>query len=253
MEVVITRDEEEGAPYAAALGAGWRPVYLPLTQVAGADPADLDRLRAALRTPRDHLFVASRHAVPPLAAAVRAAGLAPAEVAPATAVGPATAAALTAAGFTATARGDTGVDAAAALVAAVRRAGAGPGWRVLAPRAAAGRDEPLALLRAAGAEVEDLVAYRTVVAVPGSPALAAGRAALAAGAALCLVFAPSQVEALAALLAADGGLAACAARFVAIGPTTAAALRAHGVACATAAAPTPEAMANAVATVYPEA
>ena len=254
MQVVLTRDADDGAPFARALGPGVDAVFMPVTSVVAAEPADLARLAACAAQIRTyaHLFVASRHAVPPLGAALSAAPDDPATAPPATAVGPATAAALTAAGFRAIARGDTGESAAAAL-AALGIAGS----RILAPRARGGRDEPLDLLRAAGATVDDVVAYQLRPAPPDAPALAAGRRALAAGAAACLVFAPSQAAALAALVAADGGLAALAAnrtRFVAIGPTTAAALAAHGApAAAIAATPTPEAMANALAAVYPDA
>jgi len=124
------------------------------------------------------------------------------------------------------------------------------GRRVLVPRAEGGREEAIALLRAAGAEVEEVVAYRTEATPAGDPALAEGRAALAAGdAAICVVFAPSQVAALAALV---GPAALTALPFAAIGETTAAALRAAGAgAVAVARTPTPAGIASAVASVYP--
>jgi uroporphyrinogen-III synthase len=121
------------------------------------------------------------------------------------------------------------------------------GARVLVPRAAEGREEAMAILAAAGAEIDDVIAYRTVAAPPDDPAIARGRALLGAGeAAVCVVFAPSQVAALAAL----GPLPALP--FAAIGETTAAALRAAGaVAVAVAATPTPAGIATAVGSVYP--
>ncbi len=75
---------------------------------------------------------------------------------------------------------------------------------------------------------------------------------LAGEVAVAALFAPSQVAALAALLAAHGrSLAEAPALFAAIGDTTAAALAAAGVArLVVAAAPTPQAMANAVASRY---
>lgn len=248
MRVVITRDADDGAPFARALGAGAEVVFMPVTSVVPASSEELAALAAAVAAPHDHVFVASRHAVPPLVAALADASRAPADAPPVTAVGQATAAALVAAGFRAIARGDTG-EAAASALAALGVAGA----RVLAPRAAGGRDEPLAVLRAAGAQVTDAIAYRTRAAAPGAPEVDAGRRALASGAAACLVFAPSQVAALDAVLAPDGGLGVLArTRVVAIGPTTAAALVARGVApAAVAAEPTPAGMANALATVYP--
>lgn len=247
VQVVLTRDADDGQPFARALGPHVIPVFMPVTSVAPAGPDDQARLAAAAaaRATYAHLFVASRHAIAPLVAALAAAGGRPADAPPAIAVGPATTAALSAAGFAATSLGDTGDAAAAALIA---RGVAGR--RILAPRAAGGRDAPLDALRAAGAEVDAIVAYRTAAAAAADPAVAAGRAALAGGhAAACLVFAPSQVAALADVLAADGGLAVLAAtRVVAIGPTTADALRARGVTvAATAASPTPAAMAAAVA------
>jgi uroporphyrinogen-III synthase len=110
------------------------------------------------------------------------------------------------------------------------------------------------MLRAAGAEVTDAIAYRTVVTAQGAPEIADGKRALLDGAAACLIFAPSQVAGLDAVLAHDGGLSVLArTRVVAIGPTTAAALVARGVRlAAVAAAPTPEGMAKALASVYTE-
>ncbi len=254
VQVVITRDSEDGAPFAHAIGGlrigAVQVVFMPVTVVAAAADADLERLRVAVSEPHDHLFVASRHAVPPLVAALAAVGRVPGQAPPVTAVGAATSAALVAAGFTSEARGDTGEAAAAALAALGVR-----GRRVLAPRAAGGRTEPLTILRAAGAEVADAIAYRTIAAAHGAAEVAAGKAALLAGAGACLVFAPSQVAALDSVLARDGGLGVLArTRVVAIGPTTAAALVARGVRlAAVAAAPTPEAMANALASVYPDA
>jgi uroporphyrinogen-III synthase len=252
VQVVITRDAEDGDPFARALGPGFTAVFMPVTSVAAATPDDLGRLGAlAVHVDRyHHVFVASRHAIPPLLAALSAAAHDPRSAPPVSAVGHATTAALLAAGFTARARGDTGEAAAAALAKLGIR-----GNRILAPRAAGGRDEPIALLRAAGAEVDDVIAYRVVAAATAAPAIAAGKAALVAGAAACLVFAPSQVAALDLVMAASGGLGVLArTHVIAIGPTTAAALVARGVRiAAVATAPTPEAMANALASVYPEA
>jgi uroporphyrinogen-III synthase len=123
------------------------------------------------------------------------------------------------------------------------------GKRVLVPRAEAGRDDAIEILRAAGVEVEAVTAYRTVPVAADDPAIARGRALLVAGeAAVCVVFAPSQVAALDALV----GIRTLATRFAAIGETTALALREAGAeVIAVAASPTPEGIANAVAAVYP--
>ncbi|HLL20570.1 MAG TPA: uroporphyrinogen-III synthase, partial [Kofleriaceae bacterium] len=66
--------------------------------------------------------------------------------------------------------------------------------------------------------------------------------------AICAVFAPSQVRALDELV----GIRRVVTTFVAIGDTTADALREHGAdAVVVAPTPTPEGIANAVASVYP--
>ncbi|HET9621578.1 MAG TPA: uroporphyrinogen-III synthase, partial [Kofleriaceae bacterium] len=124
------------------------------------------------------------------------------------------------------------------------------GRRVLVPRAEDGRDEAIAILRAAGAEVDAITAYRTVAAAPSDPAIARGLGVLRRGeAAVCAVFAPSQVRALDALLA----IRHTAALFAAIGATTAAALREAGAGrLVVAEAATPERLAKAVAAVYPQ-
>ncbi len=125
---------------------------------------------------------------------------------------------------------------------------------MLVPRAEEGRTEALETLREAGAIVVDVVAYRTVPAPPDDEALREGCDALVDGtAAVCAVFAPSQVSALAQIMTARGHtLASLPVRFCAIGDTTAAALRAEGIAeVAVASAPTPEGMAHAVGSVYP--
>jgi uroporphyrinogen III methyltransferase/synthase len=97
---------------------------------------------------------------------------------------------------------------------------------VLVPRAAEGRPELVDGLRAAGAEVVAPVAYRTVLAAPGS--LAALGTLLAAGRIDAVTFAsPSAVHGVVAGLGADAGLLG-GVLLGAIGPTTAEALRAAG-------------------------
>jgi uroporphyrinogen-III synthase len=142
-----------------------------------------------------------------------------------------------------------GVRDGATLARALVEARAIAGKRVLVPRAEEGREEAIAILREAGAEVEAIAAYRTVAAAADDPALAEGLGLLRRGAAaVCAVFAPSQVAALDALV----GVRAITARFAAIGETTATALRAAGATVvAVAEAPTPEGLAKAVSAVYP--
>jgi uroporphyrinogen-III synthase len=126
--------------------------------------------------------------------------------------------------------------------------------RILLPRAEDGRDEAALALRAAGAHVDELVIYRTAALPRDSPALQAALARWRAGeVAVAALFAPSQVVALqAALASVDLTLAAAPVLFAAIGDTTAQSLSAAGVTqLVVASAPTPQAMANAVASRYP--
>jgi uroporphyrinogen-III synthase len=113
------------------------------------------------------------------------------------------------------------------------------GKRVLVPRSEQGRPEAAAILRAAGADVVEVIAYRTIATPIDGNALR--------DAAVCVVFAPSQVAALASYVR----LADATIPFVAIGETTAAALKATGVIVAVADEPTPEGIARAVSAVYP--
>jgi uroporphyrinogen-III synthase len=225
---VLTRDDV--AAYAAALEPlGLDTVAMPVTRTA--PPPDPDALAKALTLDYDAIVVASRRA----ADAIAAAGTPHGEV---WAVGPATLRALADAGIGATypAQARDGESLARAIVA--MRAMAGK--RVLLPRSDGGRPEAGDILRAAGAEVFEVVAYRTIAAGPVD-------VEVLRDCAVCVVFAPSQVAALAQLVR----LADLLARFVAIGETTASALRAVGVRPAVAEAPTPEGIARAVAAVYP--
>ena len=246
MQVVATRNPEDVEAYAAALGPRIAVVAMPVTTAAGLAEDERAALAAALARPDlDALWLASARSVAPVVSVLQTPGIdCPHRV---YTVGPATAAAARAAGLPAESLGDDGQRAAQALVARGVR-----GVRLLAPRAAGGRDDALAILTAAGAEVTAVTAYRTVARAPGDPAVQAGRAALASGqSAACVIFAPSQVEALAAIVADLGGLAIVRAP-IAIGATTAAALRAHGATpAAIAATPTPAGVAAAVAAVYP--
>ena len=119
------------------------------------------------------------------------------------------------------------------------------GEPVLVPRAADGRTDAIEILRAAGAHVVDVVAYRTTSLDRDNPNVREGRDLLdAGGAAMCCLFAPSQVSALIGIM---GPLPPLGTTFVAIGETTAAALRAAGVEPLVAATPTPEGLAQAIA------
>lgn len=240
--VVVTRDLDATAPYAAALRAlGFDTVAMPVTRTH--EPDDRDALRLALeRTGYAAVVCASARAASALVAA-----RGPRSLPDVWAVGPATARALEAAGVTplvpALARDG------AALARALLARGELTGKRVLVPRAEEGRDDGIEILRAGGVEVDAVIAYRTVAAAADDPAIAQGRAVLlGAECVACAMFAPSQVAALDALV----GIARIAAPFAAIGETTASALREAGAATiVVAATPTPEGIAKAVAAVYP--
>lgn len=243
--VVVTRELEASSGYAAAFAAlGLEVVPMPVTRSEPPrDPAALGR--ALEHGGHAAIVIASPRAAAALAAAVGGLRQPLPEV---WAVGPATTRALAAAGITAR-HPDTAHDGASLAQAMIGLRDLA-GRRVLVPRAEDGRDEAIAVLRAAGAEIVDVVAYRTVATLPDDPAIARGRELLVAGmAAVCAVFAPSQVVALGA---AVGPLDALATAFAAIGDTTAAVLREAGAPhVAVASAPTPEGLANAVASVYP--
>jgi uroporphyrinogen-III synthase len=247
---VLTRDEADAKSYAAQLAPlGLDVVAMPVTRTA--PPADPNALARALPAEAyAAILVASPRAAHELARAAQASAL-PAlpEV---WAVGLATKRALEIAKLPAQhpAGVRDGVELAKALVA--RRDLTGK--RVLVPRAEDGRVEALEVLRNAGATVVDVVAYRTIAVAPDDPSLAHAADLLLTGrAAVCAMFAPSQVAALAAVVSARGSaLADLATRFCAIGETTASAARNAGIReVAVASAPTPEGMAQAVRSVYP--
>lgn len=251
LRVVVTRDAARAAPLATRLAAhGADVVALPVTQTAAADPFDWEQLVTKVRAAKgyDAIVVASANAAEALARAARQAKVGKAAFRkPIVAVGPATAQAIARHGFDveiARRRDSEGV------AEHVLKRGA---KKVLWPRPAVGREEGIRLLRDGGVDVDAPVAYRTVTAPADAPAVKAGLDALATADVVC-IYAPSQVAALAELLATRGaGLDALArARVVAIGETTAGELRGRGVTVAAVPfTPDPDAMAQAIAAVYP--
>jgi uroporphyrinogen-III synthase len=220
--LLLPRDPDRALPYVQALeAAGARVMVEPVTRIEPGSAAELAAAFATLAAGDFAWLVAASGEVAKILPAVPTTG--GARVA---AIGSATAAALTARGWpidlVATGTG-------AAALAQALRPHVLAGSRVLLPRAAGGRPELGVALRAGGAEVTEVVAYRTVARHPDE--LVPLVRALTAGAIDGVVFfAPSQVAALeAAFPAADftrvlGGLALRAA----IGPTTAAAMAAAG-------------------------
>lgn len=223
----------------ALTALGFEVVAMPVTTYQAVDAAPL--VGALARADYGAVVVAS-------ARVARALAPHPRPSCPVWAVGPATGRALVAAGgFEVVAH--PSVHDAASLGRELASAHGLRHRRILVPRAEDGRDEAIAVLRAAHFEVDVVTVYRTVVAAADDPAVVHGRDLLTAGlATVGCVFAPSQATALATLL----DLPAIVTRWVAIGATTANALRAVGAtAVAVALTPTPEGIANAVTTVYP--
>lgn len=252
---VLTRDPVDAQAYASALAPlGLEVLAMPVTKIVSAE--DRDALARALDNGDYAAIVVTSprgaHELSRAVASLASVRTTMPELPEVWAVGPATQRALAIAKLPAHHPADVrdGAELATKLVAAKQLAGK----RVLVPRAEDGRVEVREILRAAGADVVDVVAYRTVAVPPDDPTLADGADLLVrGGAAICALFAPSQVTALAAVMAArDHELAALVTQFCAIGETTAQALRAAGVReVAVAATPTPEGMARAVASVYP--
>jgi uroporphyrinogen-III synthase len=218
--VVVTRDEPADGPLATALRrAGLEAVPVPVVTHAGPlDPEPLRRAASTLET-YDWLIAASRRGVEALMDARPGTKL-PRSLRTA-ATGTSTAQALAARGATGTliAR-EAGADG---LIAAL----AGESWsgkRVLLPRAEEGSRDIACALRAMGAEVSEVVAYRTVALEPDRIA-----AAWPARDPDALVIAsPSAARAL-----VDGVGVKRVARvriLVAIGPTTAESLARLGLA-----------------------
>ena len=248
---VLTRDPVDAQPYAAQLAPlGFESVAMPVTKPAPAtDPDAL--VRAVSKGSYDVIMVASPRAAHELARAVAAsmgASVTMLDMPDVWAVGPATKRALDIAKLPAQLPANVrdGVELAKMLAAKIKL----KGKRVLVPRAEEGRLDGIAILREAGAEVVDVVAYRTVPVAVDDVNVQQGAELLRAGNALvCCVFAPSQVASLAAIV---GPLGKVSTTFAAIGETTAAALREAGAdRIVVARLPTPEGMAQAVRSVYP--
>lgn len=254
---VATREPDRAAAFLAALAPlGLTGLAMPVTTTVAVD--DLGPLAEALASlrPGEVVALASARASQLVVEQLARAGLALPHVAW-WAVGESSAAPLRQLGYSvATSPRSSATGLADAIITASSSSASSPlsGRRVLLPRAEDGRDEAALALRAAGARVDELVVYRTAPLPFETPALQAALAHFRAGdVAVVALFAPSQVAALhAALAAAELPIATSPAWFAAIGETTAQALAAAGVTrLVVASAPTPQAMANAVASRYP--
>lgn len=215
--VVVTRPRAQAGSLVRALQqVGASVVALPVVTIA--EPADGgEALAAAARRVADFAWVgfASANAVDRFLAVVRdGRDLAGVRLA---AVGAATARALAAHHLVADLVPD---EATAEALAAAFPAPGSDGRPVLFPRAAEGRTVLADRLRAAGWDVEEVDAYRTLPANPHQPAVAA-----AASADVVTFTAPSTVAAFVTLVGADRmpPVVAC------IGPVTAEAARRAGL------------------------
>lgn len=218
--VAVTRDEPGDGPLTRLLAdRGFRVYHWPtIRTVPPADPSALDEALSALDRYDWAVFTSPR-----AAASVRDVQRPPSlDVA---AVGESTAGALADAGWVVDLVPET--QTGEALVIALSEAGVGDGDRVLFPASAIARDVVPDGLARLGAEVVQVVAYRTEAAPLDR---AACRAALETGAVEVLTFtSPSTVRNLAAGLGPElMDLAVRSTRAVAIGPTTAEAVREAG-------------------------
>jgi uroporphyrinogen-III synthase len=218
--VAVTRDEAPDGPWSAALrAAGLEPVRCPaVTTEPAPDPEALERAALALGS-YDWLVVASARAVAALRAA-RGGERWPDKLRTA-AVGEPTAQALRAAGATEVHVAEHA--GAAGLLDTLKDADRWRRRHVLLPRAEEGRPEIAAALRSWGAEVTEVVAYRTVAQPPEQLMKCWSKLAPEAA----VISSPSAARALLAALGPEPLQAL--AMVVAIGPTTAAALESAGV------------------------
>jgi uroporphyrinogen III methyltransferase/synthase len=244
--VLVTRAPEQATALCRALEeAGAEPVPVPMIRSV-AEPLGPSLAEAARY---DYFLFTSANGVRSLASQLRACGVEPGALAArAACVGPATERAARDAGF-AVLRLATPAGDAAALLAALRAALPLAGRRVLWPRAAGAVGELPAGLRAAGARVDDPIAYRTEPAPFDGAALAAD---LARGALHALTFAsPSAVRSFASGVGPEGVAAARGAVVAAIGRVTAQALATIGLEAEVVASnPEPEAWVEALAAAF---
>lgn len=218
--VAVTRDEGADGPLSSALWrCGLEPVSCPV--ISHAPPLERSPLRRAARGLDQYhwLVVASARGLVNLLEARRGRPLPPALRA--AAVGRRTAEALARAGVAEPII--TGSGGSADLVELLRTADHWPGRRVLIPRAAAGSTIIEDALRDLGAEVDMVIAYRTIE----HPPVFVARAWLLARPDAVVVASPSAARALVEAVGTES-LARLRA-VIAIGATTGAALARLGI------------------------
>jgi uroporphyrinogen-III synthase len=227
--VVVTRAEEQNQALAAALREkGAVPVLLSMVAFAPPDNADLVDVAIRGMNQYDWIFLTSQNALRALEERSEALDVALPSAAGASrvaAVGPATAKAAQSAGLKVeyVARNHRGTALAEELGEKVK------GKSVLLPRSDRANPELVERLKALGANVKEVVAYKTVG--PDDELSAKAKVALKGGADAVLFFSPSAVCHLQEVLGPEK-FAALSQRalFTAVGPVTEQALRNAGVA-----------------------
>ncbi|MDX1646401.1 MAG: uroporphyrinogen-III synthase [Longimicrobiales bacterium] len=217
--VVVTRAEGPRGPLAEALqAAGADVLYLPTIEIGPPEDAvQLDRALASLAD-FDWLVFTSPRAVDALVQR----GAVPGEGLRIAAVGPSTRDRARAGGFPVDVTGDGG---AAELAEALVSHGVGPGTRVFFPGSSRGRPDLARVLEEAGADVHEVVAYRTRIR-PFDPSVTPELREVD----VVTFTSPSAVQGWHASVGADPArFDASGVRFVAIGETTAAAVASHGM------------------------
>jgi uroporphyrinogen III methyltransferase/synthase len=225
--VLVTRSAEQAGELASALSAaGATPVCVPMIRLLPAeDPAPLDAALDRLAS-YDAVVFTSANAVRFSVDRARERGVSLAGAPGVFCVGPRTAEAALAAGLVAQRLPEGGFDAEGVLEA-VRRALPPAGRSFLIPRSEAARDVLPEGLRADGARVDAVVAYRNVAAGADAQAL---RERLLRGELDALSFtSPSTVRRFVELLDAEALAAARRSCVAAIGPVTADALQSAGL------------------------
>jgi uroporphyrinogen III methyltransferase/synthase len=220
LRIAVTRPHETAGGLVDALAARGA-IVLEHPAIRIAAPADPGALVAAAVnvSAYDWILFTSANGVEHFANALRAAGRSPLDAGRVACVGPATAAAARDAGF------PEGPVAARhlseGLVETLKAAGSLHGRRVLLPRSEAGRDALPDALRALGADVDDVPAYRPV---PDREALGVLAAAVEAGGVDVVAFASSSAARAYAETVGPGRVV-----FACIGPVTAETARSAGL------------------------
>ncbi len=244
--ILVTRAREQAGEWRRALSAaGAEPVSCPMIQIEAvrAAPGLADAL--AKLADFDFLLLTSANAARQFAARACEAGVSLSALRGRVyTVGEVSAAAAAEVGL-ASAPLHAAAGSAAVLLETLRARGDLAGKKILLPRAERGRELLARGLEDAGAQVEEVVVYRTTAAAFDAEALGAE---LKAGALDALTFAsPSAVRNFAGRLGAEGVAAARRAVVAAIGPVTAEACAEQGIGPdVTAAEPTSAALVRAL-------